>query len=104
MGFHKLTFPIYLIPEVTERGWNRYEVITGWTDETYSFGFHKASNGKTWIATDLNSGLRITKKLTRKECAEWITENMDKITAAKQGEQYKIYAEEFKKLRKEVGI
>lgn len=49
-------------------------------------GFHK--DGSRWIATDIPSGMRICKKLTRKECVEFCERYKGKIAAAKGSAQY----------------
>lgn len=75
MGFHKHTFPIRMIAAAP----NAIEIVSGWVNEDYTIGFHKIRNGKAWAATDVYSGTRIYTGKTRKECAEWIKQNQERI-------------------------
>lgn len=59
---------------------------TGYISECGRYGFHK--DGARWIATDISSGMRICKKLTRKACAEFCETYKGKIVAAKGSAQY----------------
>lgn len=96
MGFHKHSFYIYLVPAAQDKFGTRLEKVNGWANENYTIGFHK--NGKIWNATDLKSGVLICTFLTRKECAEWIVENKQKIEDAYKTEKYKQYVNEFNEL------
>lgn len=73
MRFTKHTFPIRMIDAAP----NPIEIVSGW--RLGEIGFHRSSNGKAWIASDLMSGMRICTGATRKECAAWCEENAQKI-------------------------
>lgn len=89
MEFHKDYFPIQTIIKD-----EKIMVVSGWIDETNTYGFYK--NGKTWKATDLRSGTLITVQLTRKACVEWIEEKSDRIKKIKETQDYRIKVDDFK--------
>lgn len=97
MRFHKGIFPIRMI-----EGYDiPVDVVSGWINEDNTIGFHKISKG--WAATDLDSGLRIYKAKTRKDCAEWINAQEDKIEQRKLETLYFQRVVEFREiLRKEL--
>lgn len=99
MGFHKLTYPIAMIPAYVDRTGNQIEYRTGWTDENYQFGFF--NNGKSFTATDLRTGRVITNQKTRKACVEWIETNMVKLVALFATDKYAQWVEEFEQWKKE---
>ena len=78
MKFTKGKFWSQHIPECPER----FQFHEGWIGE-YGVAFAKSKNGKTWTATDLATGMAICIYPTRKECAEWVEENIEKIRAAR---------------------
>lgn len=77
--------------------------IKSWVDETYTYGFHKIERASGtlmwWVATDLQSGARIAKGRTRKECIEWIEQNEDKLDKLRQKEEYKQVVQNFERLK-----
>lgn len=75
MGFHKATIALQMIDAAE----NAIEYASGWLSEDGTIGFHRTSNGKRWVATDIASGTRICIGDTRKECAEWCEVNKKKI-------------------------
>jgi hypothetical protein len=105
MIFHKGTFNIQVITVVenlkpTEFGLREVE---GWIDNTNTYGFHKkvTPKGKVlgWAATDLASGSRIVTRKTRKECADWIENNIGTISIQKDTSDYTTIVERFRELQ-----
>lgn len=96
MSFHKETF---LIQEHTG-----IKEISGWVDETNTYGFHKINKSSgtllCWVATDLKSGARIARGKTRKECVEWIKNNKDLIDKLREKEEYKQAVLNFENMQK----
>ena len=80
MKFTKGSFYIQQIPEAE----NKFELRSGWISGDY--GFYKS--GKIWSATDIASGMLIYRATTRRECVEFIENNVDKIEKAKTQEKY----------------
>ncbi len=99
MGFHRLTYPIFQIPKVVERGEPRVVFRYGWTNEGRNFGFFNA--GKSWVATDLRSGRVITRQATRKACVEWIEAHADELEAKFATEEYAQWVAEFEAAKEE---
>lgn len=96
MKFHKGAFKI----QMNER--LNYEIrdVSGWINETGTYGFHK--NGNHWVATDIASGILIVSASTRKACVEWIDENQERIIKAKETWKYKVNRGRFiQKIEKE---
>lgn len=89
MKFHKGKFYLSIFPFKSEGRFQIdkivFELVEGWVDETNTIGFHKTIKGK-WVATDIPSGIRITTGKTRKECAEFIETNQDKLIGARNGD------------------
>jgi len=94
MKFHKGTFSIQ---KENIQGKRSLETVIGWIEETNSYGFDNR-NGE-WIATDLNSGVILTKGKTRKECVAWIEENLALIKLQKTKPRYRDHVSSFKKLK-----
>lgn len=84
MKFKKGTFIIQMI----EAADNQFEEREGWTSSCGRYGFHKSSDKKRWIATELASGMMICRFKTRSECAEFIEKFPKKIVAAKGSDKY----------------
>lgn len=86
MGFHKGDFYIHRVDNQLEK------VIGGWIDDTNTYGFHKLlrKSGTVfkWVATDLNTGLRVCAGATRKECADWIVENKELVELQRTKPEY----------------
>lgn len=96
-NYHQHRFPIRNIcdPEI--------EIVQGWADTTYTFGFHKNVNGK-WTITDLYTGTRIVSRGTRDACLDWVYDNWKKIEDAMQEPWYIQRVIEFRNmLKKELG-
>lgn len=98
MKFHRLTYPIFMIPEVEDRGEPRIETHSGWADENEQFGFF--NTGKRWVATDLRSGRMITRGATRKACAEWIEANRTKLELKYASKEYQVMVFEFEAMKR----
>lgn len=94
MGFHKHTFPIRMI-DAAEKP---IEIVTGWTNEDYTIGFHKVYKGKKWAATDLYTGTYYTVQETRQKCMDWIAANQDTIKEKMESPAYIQRVMEFKTL------
>ena len=94
MSFHKHIFPIRL----NERAKNPLKIVTGWSNEDYTIGFH--NSGKCWVATDLCSGTQICYFRTRKECAEWAESHKEKIENRRLDPIYIQYVMEFREIIK----
>lgn len=95
MSFHRKAFLIQEHTGVKE--------IKSWVDETYTYGFHKVERVSGtlmwWVATDLQSGARIAKGRTRKECVDWIEQNKDKLDKLRQKDEYKQVVQNFERLK-----
>jgi len=101
MGFRKATIALQMI-DVAE---NTIEYVSGWLSEDGAIGFHRTSDGKRWVATDIASGARICVGDTRKECAAWCEDNKEKIEDRRLDPIYTQYVMNFKeKIRKELKI
>ena len=88
----KNLFPIQMIPASKEG----IKIVHGYIDGAY--GFYKEK--LYWIATDLLSGCSICKAKTRKACVEWIEQNSDLLSRAKQERSYHEKVLNFYKLLK----
>lgn len=97
MSYHKKNFLIQGHTEVRE--------VTGWVDETNTYGFHKIEKTSGtllyWVATDLKSGARITQGKTRKECVEWIENNKELIDKLREKEEYRQIVLSFENKKRE---
>lgn len=86
MGFHKGDFYIHRVDDVAEK------ITGGWIDETNTYGFHKLLRASgtvmKWVATDLNTGLRICAAATRAACMDWINENKELIELQRTKPEY----------------
>lgn len=105
VNFHKGSFDIQIITKIenlkpTEFGLKKVE---GWIDNTNTYGFYKKVTPKgkvlSWVATDLTSGTRIVSGKTRKECADWIENNISTISTQKNTSNYTTVVERFKELQ-----
>lgn len=63
-----------------------FQIRSGYTDSDNEYTFHKSANG--WIGSDKESGSFIVWRETRKACAQFIEENLEKINKAREGEYY----------------
>ncbi len=99
MGFHKGTIALQMIDAAE----NAIEYVSGWLSEDGAIGFHRTSDGKKWVATDIASGARICVGDTRKECAAWYEDNKEKIEDRRFDVIYAQYVINFReKIRKEL--
>lgn len=99
MGFHKATIALQMVDAAE----NAIEYVSGWLSENGTIGFHRTSDGKRWVATDIASGARICIGDTRKECAEWCEINRKKIEDKRLDTIYAQYVIDFKeKIKKEL--
>lgn len=99
MGFRKATIALQMIDAAE----NAIEYVSGWLSEDGAIGFHRTSNGKRWVATDIASGARICVGDTRKECAAWCEDNKEKIEDKRLDPIYTQYIMNFReKIRKEL--
>lgn len=99
MGFHKATIALQMIDAAE----NAIEYASGWLSEDGAIGFHRTSDGKRWVATDIASGTRICIGDTRKECVAWCETNKEKIEDKRLDVIYTQYVVNFKeKIRKEL--
>lgn len=89
MKFHKSVFVIQMNP-----GYGTVECVCGWVDESNTYGFYKSFRNM-WRAVDLMSGTLITVQPTRKVCAEWIEENIERISEVKERQAYRIKVDDF---------
>ena len=94
MGFHKYTFPIRQIEATGEP----IKVVTGWTNEDYTIGFHKVYKDKRWAATDLYTGTYYTIQDTRQKCLDWIAAHQDVVKEKMESPAYIQRVMEFKRL------
>lgn len=85
MKFKKGSFYIQMIPAAKVK----FELRSGWLSDDYQFSFHK-SQKNMWTVSDLRSGMEIYCAATRKECAEWIERNYEKICLAREEEKYQV--------------
>ena len=84
MKLKKATFTIQLIDGAPQK----FLEVEGYIDETNRFGFHHTETKKWWVATDLASGMLITRAKTRKECVDFVENHLGKIVAAKGSEEF----------------
>lgn len=99
MGFHKGTIALQMIDAAE----NAIEYVSGWLSEDGAIGFHRTSDGKKWVATDIASGARICVGDTRKKCAAWCEDNKEKIEDRRLDVIYTQYVVNFReKIRKEL--
>lgn len=90
MGFHR-----YDIPVLGHDG--KVTTVKGWIDETNQFGFYpmkRKTKNDTWtpwkyVATDIASGTRIIELKTRKECFDWVMNNLKQIERVRENITYK---------------
>lgn len=61
-----------------------FEEREGYSDEFNEFTFHKSAKG--WAASDRETGAIIIWRKTRKECAAFIEDNLNKIEEARNSE------------------
>lgn len=94
MGFHKHKFPIRKIETCPEP----IEVVSGWANDDYTYGFYRTSAKGRWIATDLESGTLICSGRIREDCVKWIKDNADKIEQKKLEPSYVQRVMEFREL------
>lgn len=105
MNFHRGTFNIQIITAVENLKPVDFglEEVEGWIDNTNTYGFYKKVTPKgkvlSWVATDLASGTRIISGKTRKECADWIENNISNIINKKNTSNYTTVVERFKELQ-----